>query len=270
MPLCPPGQKTTIEWQYAGETKQRIEGADDYSITPIYAGYTRYFWDYEIDAAWSSYSGTNITAASQACHGILGLHRQCLGQSRRSNVNSGAAKRTEVVYAPIYKYRVTDFRIADAPCTSWSEFPCVYLYGYRKIEVLCHGQISPSATPVWITLFDGTKYTSGNGQMLQYAKGGEFGLNYDSVLDQYKFSPSQQPDWNYFRFFNFDNRKPTQYLFKVLKNESAVYQRTKVDKPVVTHFCGEKCPPGTCECTCGNRVCCHDPVTGAVIKSFIK
>jgi hypothetical protein len=270
MPLCPIDQKTTIEWQYPGETKQRIEGADDYSIDPIYAGYTRYFWEYEIDEAWSSYSGTYITSVNQACNRIPGLHRQCSSQSKRSNANSGAAKRRELVYAPIYKYRVTDFKNADAPCSPGGEFPCIYVYGYRQIDVLCHGGATPSATPVWVTVFDGKSSTSGNGQMLRYARGGEFVLSYDSVLDLYNFNPGQQPDWNYFRFFNWDNRKPTQYLFKVLKNESAVYQRTKVDKPIVTHFCGEKCPPGTCECTCGNRVCCHNPVTGAVIKSFIK
>jgi hypothetical protein len=31
MSLCPAGQKTTIEWQYTGEEKQRIEGADSYT-----------------------------------------------------------------------------------------------------------------------------------------------------------------------------------------------------------------------------------------------
>lgn len=271
MGLCPAGQSTTIEWQYPNELKQRIIGADDYSIVPAYSAQTRYFWQYEISEAWSSYSGTNITAASRGCNGVAGLHRDCSGESRRSNANSAAAKRIELVYAPIYKYRVTDFKIADYPCTPGRPFSCSYLYGYRKIQVLCHGGAIPSTTPVWVTLFDGTQYAPGNGQMLREETiGGEFNMAYNQALNQYSFNPSQQPDWNYFRFVAHDNRLPYQYQFKVTKDDAVVYQRININAPTVTYFCGESCPPGTCECTCGNRTCCHDPITGTVVKSFIK
>ncbi len=42
--------------------------------------------------------------------------------------------------------------------------------------------------------------------------------------------------------------------------------------PEVCYDCEEeeKCPPGTCECTRGNLVCCYDPTTGEVVKSFTK
>jgi hypothetical protein len=42
--------------------------------------------------------------------------------------------------------------------------------------------------------------------------------------------------------------------------------------PEVCYDCGdeEECPPGTCECTRGNTVCCYNPTTGGVVKSFTR
>lgn len=60
-------------------------------------------------------------------------------------------------------------------------------------------------------------------------------------------------------------------VFKIFSgNQEIVYQRSNPVCPVVTYSCGEKCPPGTCECSCGNVVCCHDSRTGEVVKSFRK
>jgi hypothetical protein len=271
MGLCPAGQSTTIEWQYPEEIKNRIIGADDYSIIPVYSQQSRYRCEFEVSRAIASYSGRNITVASQACNSIPGIHRDCLSLPRISSASGfGSTPITVVVYAPVYQYRVIDFKQSDYRCGPWSEYPCTFPAGFRVVQVLCHGAAVYSATPVWVRVLDGKLYTSGNGAMLQSTAGGDFSLSYDSVLDQYKFSPGQQPDWSFFRFVPYDNRKPVSHLFKIFKEGIVVYQKQKPTPPVVTYFCGEKCPPGTCECTCGNKVCCHDPVTGVVVKSFIK
>lgn len=271
MVLCLANEKTTIKWQYPGETEQQIIGADDYSIEPVYATGVRYQWQYEISNAILSYSGTNLTDPSLACGGVTGIHRQCVGYPRRTwDSGFDAARTVSVVYAPIYQYRVTDFHQSDYPCVSYREFPCTYPYGYRVIQLLCHGGAIWSNVPVWITIYDMKRSTSANGGMLQNTIGGNFNMVYDSAIDQYKFLSGQQSDWSYFRFTNFDNKPPTSCSFKVLKNSGVVYQKTKPTAPVVTYSCGEQCPPGTCECDCGNMVCCYDTTTGRAVKSFAK
>ncbi|NJO98677.1 MAG: hypothetical protein HC764_23965 [Pleurocapsa sp. CRU_1_2] len=58
--------------------------------------------------------------------------------------------------------------------------------------------------------------------------------------------------------------------FTVTKNGQTVRTETQLVCPIVTHTCGEQCPPGSCQCDCGTKVCCHHPTTGAVVKSFNK
>jgi hypothetical protein len=272
MPLCPAGQKTTIEWQYTGEQLNRIIEADDYSLSPVYSQRTRYRWEYSISQTITSYSGLTLNAV-QGCNGIPGLYRQCSIQPpRTSEVDSGSNRRASIIYAPIYKYRVIDLGTADRACVPFAEIrACGFPSGWRKIQLLCHGASTPSVTPVWVTIWDSTgQYEPAAGAMLQNTSGGEFNINYDPILDRYRFIPSDQPDWGEFRFVAFDNRLPNQCQFKVSKNGLVVYQRTASTCPAVTYFCGEKCPPRTCECTCGTEVCCYDTTTGKAIKSFKK
>lgn len=275
MGLCPPGQKTTIEWQYAGETKQRIEGADDYSITPVHANATIASWNYHMGQAIFAASSFTPTI-EQSCNPP---ERSPVRRCSNRIVYSGADLSAYHIeyYAPIYKYRVSERITSPQRCipngSQPLSIPCGTASGYRKVEILCHGTRSGrSLNPVWITAWWGKKNQIDTylGDLLEVTHGGEFPVIYNSSTNRYEGLIPSSYNWNYFYFTIPNNQLPTGYLFQILKEESTIYQRTKVDKPVVTHFCGEKCPPGTCECTCGNRVCCHDPVTGAVIKSFIK
>lgn len=271
MPLCSAGIKPTIEWQYTGEQKNRIIEADDYSLTPVYSQYTRYRWEYNISYMKTSYGGFNRTDKTRACGGVPGVHRSCSSIARRSwDSGIDATRKFATVYAPIYMYRVTDHEVAPLPCDPTQDFACSYPSGWRVIELLCHGGSVPSGAPVWVKIFDGKSYTSGSGAMLQDTIEGEFPIYYDSTLDRYSFDPASNPDWSYFRFTNFDNRRPNQCLFKVTKDSNVVYQKTNSSCPMVTYFCGEKCPEGTCQCDCGTEVCCYDTTTGRAVKSFKK
>ena len=55
---------------------------------------------------------------------------------------------------------------------------------------------------------------------------------------------------------------------KILKNNQVVLQRVSGVCPEVEVYEDEICPPGSCECTHGSIVCCYNPNTGQVVKSF--
>jgi hypothetical protein len=210
MPLCPVGQKTTIEWQYPGETKQRIEGADDYSTTLTEAGfqggqcpaqYKIYLW-YDRYWTYGQLIQSNVLITSSTVYGsINAIYLQHTVQDNRPDLTG--------------VYFVVECKNADGTP--------------RLLRNLILGSGLKGVTKeIIVSRVDGVADSCGN--------------------------PPPKPPC----------------IFKVTKNGTVVYQKNTLTCPTVTHFCGEKCPPGTCECTCGNRVCCHDPVTGAVIKSFIK
>jgi hypothetical protein len=61
------------------------------------------------------------------------------------------------------------------------------------------------------------------------------------------------------------------WVYSITKGGSVVYKQIKSSQPTVSYFCGqEKCPNGTCECNCGSDVCCYDPTTGQLVKTFRK
>lgn len=57
----------------------------------------------------------------------------------------------------------------------------------------------------------------------------------------------------------------------VSKNGELVLEKEYEEQPEITTYCSsDHCPPGSCECDCGDTVCCYHPKTGALIKSFTK
>ena len=56
--------------------------------------------------------------------------------------------------------------------------------------------------------------------------------------------------------------------FAVTDTGGTIFEKTAEVCPTVDVRCGEQCPPGTCECDRGSLVCCYDPRTGRVVKSF--
>lgn len=275
MTLCPPGAKTTIEWQYTGEEKQRIEGADDYSITPVYPFATLYNWEFEISKV-ISVSKSVFFSNPLGCGGINRLHHECNEGARRTNLLLDSNKKVSSVYAPIYKYRVDEFYQNLHPCapTGATNNPanyCTFSKGYKKIELLCHGSFGNySASPVWITAYYDNRPNL-PGTLLQVPFGTEQPVIYNQSSNTYVGLIPGGYDWSYFRFIPPNpNNKPTSCLFSAFKNNQAVYQKTKTTCPIVTYFCGEQCPPGTCECEGGGIVCCYDTTTGKAVKSFAK
>lgn len=59
-----------------------------------------------------------------------------------------------------------------------------------------------------------------------------------------------------------------QCKFTVRDNSGIIYTQTTASCPVnVTASCGKQCPPNTCECRHGNKVCCYDS-NGIPVLSF--
>lgn len=59
-------------------------------------------------------------------------------------------------------------------------------------------------------------------------------------------------------------------VFSVSDLTGQIYQQSHPVCPQVAVKCTDQCPPGTCECECGPRVCCYDPHTGKAVKSFVR
>jgi hypothetical protein len=214
MALCPAGQKTTIEWQYAGETKQRIEGADDYSVkvSNVLTGQDRYKLVYQ-----------------------------------EAIVRNGQFQGwdTETRWIQVYVYNgIEDY------CLYLSQYPSGFCEPDN--EFLVTRSINPTFS-------------------LSLPRNLNFGIRIWSQGQRYDRPISIASG---IRFVRMEREnlfyQTTKCDFKATKNGVVVYQRTAPTCPTVTYFCGEKCPPGTCECTCGTKVCCYDPATGIAVKSFDK
>lgn len=276
MPLCPAGVKTTIKWQYPGETDQQIIGADDYSITPVHSTPTKYSWEYHMGLA--IYAATAFTpTAALRCNNSPNQVRRCVDEQVISG-GTNARQNYSSFYAPIYSYRVSDYVESNERCipngSQPLSIPCGLAKGYRKIEILCHGSGvgAYSPNPVWLTAWQGNNGATATayGSILQVPSGGEYPVNYEPATNRYVGVIPSGYGWQYFYFAPLSSVLPTGYLFKILKGGTVVYQRSKTDKPVVTFKCGEECPPGTCECESGGVVCCYDTTTGRAVKSFAK
>jgi hypothetical protein len=276
MALCPPGIKTTVEWQYPGEAKQRIEGADDYSTTPVHSSPAKYEWKYDMGLAIFAASSYTPQYSYQGCNNTRDPIRRCVDDYITSN-RIDTRRNYSGFHAPIYSYRVSDYAESNERCipngSQPLSIPCGLAKGYRKVEILCHGDsFNYSPTPVWLLAWDATENLTGNalGGMLQIPNGGTYSVVYEPSTNRYVGVIPGSYGWGYFYFNPLTNALPTGYLFKILKDGTVVYQRSKSDKPVVTHFCGEECPPGTCQCESGDVVCCYDTTTGRAVKSFRK
>jgi hypothetical protein len=211
MPLCPAGQKTTIEWQYEGEAKQRIEGADDYSIKKTDAGFQG---------------------------------GQCSGAQYK-------------IYL-WYDYYQSSGRLLQADVL----IPPTIVYGAVRAVYLQYTQQDnrPDLTGVYFVVE--CKNANGTPRLIRnlIAGNGLYAVTKNIIVSRNDNGTD-----------NCGNPPPIPPCnFKVTKGGVVVYQRTAPTCPTVTYFCGEKCPPGTCECTCGTRVCCYDPATGIAVKSFNK
>lgn len=58
-----------------------------------------------------------------------------------------------------------------------------------------------------------------------------------------------------------------KYKFTITDARGVVFTRTATEQPTVRVVCGKKCPPNTCECSCGDMTCCYND-QGYAIYSF--
>lgn len=57
-------------------------------------------------------------------------------------------------------------------------------------------------------------------------------------------------------------------VLSVTKNGRTVHTETRSVCPEIKIYCDNDCPPWSCKCVQGNRVCCYDP-NGRVVKTFL-
>lgn len=217
MTLCSNGQKPTIEWQYTGEDKQRIIGADNYTVGIQPA---------QCPVAY------NIVTRFQP--GINKPWREYIARSQDfrppfTNFNFIVDRGNAQPFAQGFP-GLSVFRASSTAGFSWNnlfKFTCTNRFGQRI----------------------NTSVLAGDGGYLNDTQTMEF-----------------------IRFERADGLPDNcgDCVFTVTKNNQVVYTRTKSPCPTVTHFCGEQCPPGTCQCDCGTEVCCYDTKTGKAVKSFRK
>jgi hypothetical protein len=220
MPLCPNGQKAIITWQYPGEDKQQILGADDYTVKseegkcPV---------PYKFKFRYKLSSGANWR----------------YGETNATNL-----------YPPFENMfiRSDDQTFGEDPKgfpTLTVRFANYYTYGgvgrYLVYFELIH------------SLANGTRVTSRP-------------ISFEATTRDLEHTTE---------FLGMERRDGLpdncgECVFRITKNGQAVYQKSNLACPVVTHTCGEQCPPGSCECDCGTEVCCYDTVTGKAVKSFRK
>jgi hypothetical protein len=276
MPLCPNGN-TTIEWQYPGEAKNRIVGADDYFIRGSHSQPTKYIWQYDISVAHSAFGRVDLNDPKRGCGGNTRYHNTCSTYPRRTHVGSDGTRKATACYAPIYAYRVTNFASSTNPCnplstSTPSSLICKIVAGYKKIQIFCHGiNNTYSPTAAWFDAwYDNDQFLPEAGTVLQVPYATQQSVIYDSSINTYVGNLDPGYDWQYFKFVPTSNSPSNQCVFEVLKNNQVIYSQTKLVCPTVTYFCGEQCPPGTCECVNGSTVCCYDTSTGKVVKSFAR
>ncbi len=64
--------------------------------------------------------------------------------------------------------------------------------------------------------------------------------------------------------------KPSSiWKLTITDSTGTIYLQTYDKKPSVNIQCQDSCPPNTCECSCGERICCYDQ-NGTLIKSYLK
>jgi hypothetical protein len=217
MALCTSGQKTTIKWQYSGEEKQEIIGADNYTVNqkPAQCPNTDYY-----------FQGWELSPAP--------------GQDENTPLYRQSVEPITFLYLQKIPYPIVDYELLNSQqqVISYAQ----YKQNGRKFN-------AAYSLAVYVN------YNSANPRFLYY---------YYGFLNNWGLEPN--------KFVRIDGQPDNcgNCTFKVTKNNQVVYQKTRPTCPTVTHFCGEQCPAGSCECNCGTRVCCHHPTTGAVVKSFTR
>lgn len=232
MTLCPNGQNPTIEWQYTGEEKQRIIKADSYSLTEnrICPGVPHLFY----------YRTAIIDRTNCVLQGWSGQF-----------TSQGWAGNTSPAFTNFRLYS-GDVLIASAPTVAgWAANLEKPFWSHRtNVGNVCGENVPNHGTSRFFLYCDsaiGTNHLLLNSTARGILMSG--------------FQPDPNADLSACQ---------NQCVFTVTKNGQTVYTKTRSICPTVTHFCGEQCPPGSCECTCGTGICCYHPTTGAVVKSFTR
>jgi hypothetical protein len=228
-----------IRWRYGTEPWQEIIGADNYEINPLYGSPKQYVWSYDMGRAILSYS--YITPGSNyRCNNSPSSLRQCEGIFLNPRGSSDLSRKVSSVFAPIYKYRVSNQAIADLACYPGGQTPadfyCGIPTGYRQVDILCHGIGTYSSTPVWVNTWLGTKSfgASAPGYMLQVPHGGEYSVVYNPLANTYVGVIPGSYDWKYFNFITTANVAPTSYLLNIFdKNGALIRAETRATYPEV-------------------------------------
>lgn len=239
MPLCPTGQQTIVEWQYPGEEKQRIVGVDDYSVKKDWQFETTNNFNYTFTAKarCSTSSPPPGVAPNVPRAFVTGQEIEIFIIGSLPGPIYGTEK---IVVSPNVNINITFLNrsggnLAVADCAK------------RTIEQILYTR---SATGSAVRV----KSVAGS-----YSEPVVYGDFYDI-----KFVPTTTPPRACIAGV------ANSCIFTITQNGNVVYQKIRDVCPIVTYACGEQCPDGSCECTNGSTVCCYDPSTGRVVKSFTR
>jgi hypothetical protein len=239
MSLCP-NNNLIIEWQYPGKEKNKLIGADDYSVVKP--------WKYDTT------NDFNYTFTAKA---------RCSTSSPPPGV-APSLPRNFVAGQEIVVFTTGTW---SGPILGFEKF----VNGTNVNGMLSYtnrsggNATSGFCAPRTIEVILSTTSPSGGGSVRLKSVSGSFNepVVYGDIYDV-QFIPTTTPPRTCIVAVN------NQCTFTVTKNGQVVYQKTDSVCPVVNYFCGEECPPGTCECTNGSTVCCYDTSTGKVVKSFTR
>lgn len=225
----------SVRYRFGSGAWSEIIGADDYQITPNYINRVLCDWQYSMGYSVLSYGSLTPTGASNACNGSLATQSRCAKQIVNPQLAFDLSRIIGSCYAPIYKYRVSDYAEADYPCSKAGlndlSLFCTKPKGYRKVEIYCHKTPS-SATPEWVLAWNGTKnYLPG--YMLQLPSSGEYPVVYNPSTNIYVGVLPSGSDWEYFNFIPTTNVAPISYRLKITKNGVIVLDQIGSSYPEV-------------------------------------
>ena len=156
--------------------------------------------------------------------------------------------KTYYVHGPIYNWRNANYNTVGRCDNHFKTIPAlkgVTIEGYSNIEILCHGSASncddlanKTEEPIWVTYFAAYRavFINGGYERLEFFPCGDL---------------------------------PSTCTFTVYKDGEIVHEEARDVCPEAEYLCKEiSCPSGTCECRKDNLVCCYNPRTGYVVKSF--
>jgi hypothetical protein len=243
---CPNGDKI-IEWQYPGGEKQRILGGDSYSLNRVAPVNDYRERKYVVISVWMVVNG-NVPQGHPGYPLVDGqLVRLAVSGVSRYNAPIWQVNARQDYYSTKVVLDVTE------TSNDFNNGVC-YKKPVNGNYLQYDNPYNGSACNVW---YNPSGFDPSDRYNPRLGVKQSLGIQQINIVTQTGSSPSPCV-----------NQIAESCTLNIIKNGQTVYQKVTPVCPIVAEYCGEKCPEGTCECTCGSEVCCYDTKTGKAVKSF--